>query len=143
MILLLCSCSAQKRLNRLLQGHPELIDSVNTELTIEKMIYEVDTIVMAGDTVTVALESLKHDTVFRVGRVTLKSTGGKISAYTKTDTLFQRDSVFFRMNIVVPGKVIKRSLHWWEITLLWTPIAVLLIILYNRTKAIGQKRAYL
>jgi hypothetical protein len=140
LVLLLASCSPQKRLARLLDKHPNLTDSVWTEIVLNKTITEIDTFTLPGDTVSVPYEVLKRDTVFKVGRVTLSSSGGKISAYTKPDTFIQRDTIRFKEVVRLPTKVIVRPWKLWQSIVFWLPIFLLGFILYKRAQLLRRKR---
>jgi len=140
LLLLLASCSPQKRLTRLLDRHPNLTDSVWTEIVLNKTITEIDTFTLPGDTVSVPYEVLKRDTVFKVGRVTLTSSGGQISAYTKPDTFYQTDTIVFSEVVKLPAKVIVRPWKLWQSIVFWLPTFLLGFILYQRAKYLRRKR---
>lgn len=129
--LLMCSCNAQHRFNRLVKKHPQFIDSLKTTVVFEKTFTETDTFIVKGDTISLPFAVLQRDTVFKSGRVTLRSKGGIISTYTKTDTFLQRDTLRIKETITISGKFVKRPWKTWEFIVFWLPIAVLGLMIYR------------
>lgn len=133
-VLILAGCSPQKRLARIIKNHPGLTDSVWTKIVLKETITEIDTFTLPGDTVSVAVEVLLRDTIFKQGRVTLASSGGRVSAFTKADTFLQRDTVYFNKTIQVPARVIKRPWRAWEYFVFWLPIILLSVVIYRHAR---------
>lgn len=98
---MLASCSPQKRLNRIIRNHPELADTAFVTSTI----YDKDTFIVEGDTIEKPISFFFRDTVFKSGRLTLRSKAGKISAFVPTDTFYQVDT----LKIEIPVRVVKTT----------------------------------
>jgi len=132
-LLLMCSCSAQKRLNRLVRKNPEL---VKTEIITHR-----DTIVVQG---------VKVDTVFSfkefythvLDTLRIEKDHFRVDIYhdTVTNQIFidgECDTVHvpYEVQIEVPT-IIMEELSWWKRNSWWIYLAiagaVALYILYKR-----------
>ena len=127
--LILLACNSQRQFDRIVKKHPEYLNKYadTVSFTFRDTIQDLDTFVVKGDTVRVPSYVLKTDTFFTKGRVTLKSRNGWVSAHTKTDTFFQRDTI--KIEIKSKAKVfrVKEPVNKY---LIWTTVAlgVLLIL---------------
>ena len=131
LILLLVSCSPQKRLNRLITKNPNLI--------------QLDTLIVKD---TIVIESFNYDTVttFKYSDTTIIVNTEKVLARYYYDTLRQEiwheieckeDTIFYE-KLVPVEKVIYKELSFWEKyqTLIYILLAlfVLLVIYKKLTK---------
>ena len=131
LILLLVSCSPQKRLNRLISKNPNLI--------------QLDTLIVRD---TIVIESFNYDTVttFKYSDTTIIVNTEKVLARYYYDTLRQEiwhqieckeDTIFYE-KLVPVEKVIYKELSFWEKyeTLIYILLAlfVLLVIYKKLTK---------
>lgn len=117
-MVILTSCTPQKRLQRLLDKHPDLIHRLDT--TIHDTIIHTDTITIKGDSIntSVFLDSLS--TMFQniysdsIYSLSMAKVDGKIKTklivkdrvVTKTDTLIKE--------ITVPAKVVTIERAWQD-----------------------------
>ena len=131
LILLLVSCSPQKRLNRLISKNPDLI--------------QLDTLIVRD---TIVIESFNYDTVttFKYSDTTIIVNTEKVLARYYYDTLRQEiwheieckeDTIFYE-KLVPVEKVVYKELSFWEKyeTLIYILLAlfVLLVIYKKLTK---------
>lgn len=131
LILLLVSCSPQKRLNRLISKNPDLI--------------QLDTLIVRD---TIVIESFNYDTVttFKYSDTTIIVNTEKVLARYYYDTLRQEiwheieckeDTIFYE-KLVTVEKVVYKELSFWEKyeTLIYILLAlfVLLVIYKKLTK---------
>ncbi len=131
LILLLVSCSPQKRLNRLISKNPDLI--------------QLDTLIVRD---TIVIESFNYDTVttFKYSDTTIIVNTEKVLARYYYDTLRQEiwheieckeDTIFYE-KLVQVEKVVYKELSFWEKyeTLIYILLAlfVLLVIYKKLTK---------
>ena len=131
LILLLVSCSPQKRLNRLITKNPDLI--------------QLDTLIVRD---TIVIESFNYDTVttFKYSDTTIIVNTEKVLARYYYDTLRQEiwheieckeDTIFYE-KLVPVEKVVYKELSFWEKyeTLIYILLAlfVLLVIYKKLTK---------
>ena len=131
LILLLVSCSPQKRLNRLITKNPDLI--------------QLDTLIVRD---TIVIESFNYDTIttFKYSDTTIIVNTEKVLAKYYFDTLRQEiwhqieckeDTIFYE-KLVPVEKVVYKELSFWEKyeTLIYILLAlfVLLVIYKKLTK---------
>ena len=128
LILLLVSCSPQKRLNRLITKNPDLI--------------QLDTLIVRD---TIVIESFNYDTVttFKYSDTTIIVNTEKVLAKYYYDTLRQEiwhqieckeDTIFYE-KLVPVEKVVYKELSFWEKYSLLIYIALalfVLLIIYKR-----------
>jgi len=115
------------RLKRLTTRHPELLD---TTYVTEK-VTEIDSFIVKGDTISVPVNVLLRHTVFKTGRLTLKSKGGMVSAEVPTDTFIQRDTITFTYP-VIKYKECSGKVPSWLFILLGAITAGLLVFFIKR-----------
>jgi hypothetical protein len=131
LLLLLVSCTPQKRLNRLITKHPNLI--------------QLDTLIVRD---TIVIESYNYDTIttFKYSDTTIIVNTEKVLARYYYDTLRQEiwheieckeDTIFYE-KLVPVEKVVYKELSFWEKyeTLIYILLAlfVLLVIYKKLTK---------
>jgi len=128
LILLLVSCSPQKRLNRLITKHPNLI--------------QLDTLIVRD---TIVIESFNYDTVttFKYSDTTIIVNTEKVLARYYYDTLRQEiwheieckeDTIFYE-KLVTVEKVVYKELSFWEKyqTLIYILLGLfILLVLYKK-----------
>jgi len=128
LILLLVSCSPQKRLNRLITKHPNLI--------------QLDTLIVRD---TIVVNSYNYDTIttFKYSDTTIIVNTEKVLAKYYYDTLRQEiwhqieckeDTIFYE-KLVPVEKVVYKELSFWEKYSLLIYIALalfVLLIIYKR-----------
>ena len=128
LLLLLVSCTPQKRLNRLITKHPNLI--------------QLDTLIVRD---TIVIESFNYDTVttFKYSDTTIIVNTEKVLAKYYFDTLRQEiwhqieckeDTIFYE-KLVPVEKVVYKELSFWEKYSLLIYIALalfVLLIIYKR-----------
>ena len=128
LILLLVSCSPQKRLNRLISKNPNLI--------------QLDTLIVRD---TIVIESYNYDTVttFKYSDTTIIVNTEKVLARYYYDTLRQEiwhqieckeDTIFYE-KLVPVEKVIYKELSFWEKyeTLIYILLALfMLLVIYKK-----------
>ena len=128
LILLLVSCSPQKRLNRLITKNPDLI--------------QLDTLIVRD---TIVIESFNYDTVttFKYSDTTIIVNTEKVLARYYYDTLRQEiwheieckeDTIFYE-KLVPVEKVVYKELSFWEKyeTLIYILLALfVLLVLYKK-----------
>ena len=128
LLLLLVSCTPQKRLNRLITKHPNLI--------------ELDTLIVRD---TIVIESYNYDTIttFKYSDTTIIVNTEKVLAKYYFDTLRQEiwhqieckeDTIFYE-KLVPVEKVVYKELSFWEKYSLLIYIALalfVLLIIYKR-----------
>lgn len=132
LILLLIACSPQKRLNRLIDKHPELLQQDTLNLVIHD---------------TVVIESVSHDTTTQLiyHDSTIIVNNEKVFAKYYYDTITREfhhyveckgDTVTVIKEIAVPfEKVVVVELTWWEKwrdTIIIVGIIILLLILFKK-----------
>ena len=132
LFLLFCSCSPQKRLNRIIKNHPELL--------------EQDTITIVD---TVVIESYTFDTItqIRLHDSTIIVNNERIFAKYFYDTLRQEiiheiqckdDSIIIERQIPVE-KIVYRDLSWWQKyrdLLIIIAIIILALVVFKNFKKI-------
>lgn len=128
LLLLLVSCTPQKRLNRLITKHPNLI--------------QLDTLIVRD---TIVIESFNYDTIttFKYSDTTIIVNTEKVLAKYYFDTLRQEiwhqieckeDTIFYE-KLVPVEKVVYKELSFWEKYSLLIYIALalfVLLIIYKR-----------
>ena len=128
LLLLLVSCTPQKRLNRLITKHPNLI--------------QLDTLIVRD---TIVINSYNYDTIttFKYSDTTIIVNTEKVLAKYYFDTLRQEiwhqieckeDTIFYE-KLVPVEKVVYKELSFWEKyqTLIYIALALfVLLIIYKR-----------
>jgi hypothetical protein len=130
-LLLLASCSPQKRFQRLIEKNPELIKELDTKVIIRDTIVKTDTIFIKGAVVEtqVNIDSIigKYTEVYddslvsiSVSLTSLKQLKTKVHI---KDRLFTRtDTIYYEKEIIVPAKVIENKRWMWAFILSWVVI---------------------
>ncbi len=117
-ILSVAACSPQKRLNRIVRNHPELLQK--DTITIVDTIYgwEYDTIVKFGTNDTVIIKK--------------ENTTVTIYKYFNTDSIYvgvETDTIFKEIKVPVEKIVVEKKNDWEQILIFIGAILILLIIL--------------
>ena len=113
-ILLLTSCSAGKRMHRILKNHPELVSQLTTRVTIRDTIINVDTAYLEGhrDTFTIT-----RDTFIETEKLIIRWFKNELDVEVKPDTLILRDTIPYETIVEVEGKVVTTMYTpkwvWW------------------------------
>ena len=127
-VVLLFSCSPQKRLNRLVKKHPSLV-----ELDTIKIIDTVITPTIQHDTTTVFKVST-HDTVINNEKVFLKYFYDTLTREIHHEYICFGDTII-QEKIVPIEKVVYKELDWWEKyqSLIYIGLALfVLLVIYKR-----------
>ncbi|MHA1166312.1 MAG: hypothetical protein ACTSRU_00710 [Candidatus Hodarchaeales archaeon] len=108
LLISLTACSPVKRLNRLIDKHPELIrtETVTIRDTVEVVVPEVK-----HD--TMFLEKSLHDTVF-IQKDRLKIKIWKVSDTIRVEGECETDTIRLVREIEVPVKYYKDDYKWWH-----------------------------
>ena len=124
-IVMMCACSPQKRLNRLISNHPELIKN--------DTIYKNDTTVIFGATTdTVILDGVTKDTIIiREKQLTVKYYNDGTTVYIKgvCDTIIKIKKVIQTINTVTVQKLTKQQRFWFLVgENIWLIILILVAV---------------
>lgn len=106
-VVLLFSCSPQKRLNRLVKKHPSLV-----ELDTIKIIDTVITPTIQHDTTTVFKVST-HDTVINNEKVFLKYFYDTLTREIHHEYICFGDTII-QEKIIPIEKIVYKEINWWE-----------------------------
>ena len=132
LILLLVACSPQKKLNRLINKHPELL----TQDTLNLVIH--DTIVVEKYNYDTITQLSYHDSTIVVNneKVYLKYFYDTLTKEIYHEVTCYGDTVYFIKEVqVLVDKVIVEELTWWEKwrdTIIVISIIILLLFLFKK-----------
>jgi len=132
LILLLVACSPQKKLNRLINKHPELL----TQDTLNLVIH--DTIVVEKYNYDTITQLSYHDSTIVVNneKVYLKYFYDTLTKEIYHEVTCYGDTVYFIKEVqVLVDKVIVEELTWWEKwrdTIIIISIIILLLFLFKK-----------
>jgi len=132
LILLLVACSPQKKLNRLINKHPELL----TQDTLNLVIH--DTIVVEKYNYDTITQLSYHDSTIVVNneKVYLKYFYDTLKKEIYHEVTCYGDTVYFIKEVqVFVDKVIVEELTWWEKwrdTIIIISIIILLLFLFKK-----------
>jgi hypothetical protein len=131
-LILLCNCSPQKRLNRLIKKHPELTETSYDTIRLH------DTIYVENYDTTILNNIIKHDTTIIVNN-------DRTFARYYYDTLRQEiyheitcigDTVYYYKEIPYETqKIVFKELSWWERwgnTIIIAGLLILALIVFKR-----------
>lgn len=125
LLLLMFSCSPQKRLQRLIQHHPELMER-------DTMIVEVhDTIFVESSSIDTITQFFHSDTITVINseKLTLKYFYDTITKNIYHDVLVKTDTIFYQTEIPIEvERVVIKELTWWEKNNQWI---IFLIVLFT------------
>jgi len=125
-IVVMFSCSPQKKLQRLVNKHPELMQKDTIFVEIHDTIYIEST---SFDTVTQFFHS-DTITVINSERLTLKYFYDTITKNIYHDVLIKKDTIFYEREISVPiEKIVIQELTWWQKNNQWVIFLVVLFTL--------------
>lgn len=137
------SCSPQKRLNRLVRKHPQLIRSLDTTVFVRDTVYQLSKFYYKGFKDSF---ELNKDSVLKTAKYRLSKLGEKYSLQVYPDTLFRIDTFFWEKILKIPGKIIDLTPGWikWihenqvpiAFAMLWTAF---LTLVYRSRKSGGSK----
>lgn len=99
----LCSCTPQKRMQRLLKKHPELVTVVDVDTLIRDTIIEKDTFISKEYKDSFIMAT---DTVIETHRVIVERINNKFNVIVKPDTIIALDTIFYTKEVKVKGKVV-------------------------------------
>ena len=132
LILLLVACSPQKKLNRLINKHPELL----TQDTLNLVIH--DTIVVEKYNYDTITQLSYHDSTIVVNneKIYLKYFYDTLTKEIYHEVTCYGDTVYFIKEVqVFVDKVIVEELTWWEKwrdTIIIISIIILLLFLFKK-----------
>ena len=132
LILLLIACSPQKKLNRLISKHPELLQKDTLNLVIH------DTIIVESIHYDTTTQLYYHDSTIVVNneKVYLKYFYDTLTREIFHEVTCYGDTVFYTKEVpVVVEKVVVEELTWWEKwrdTIIIVGIVILLLILFKK-----------
>lgn len=125
-IVVMCSCSPQKKLQRLVKKHPELMQKDTMIVEVRDTIYIEST---SFDTIT----QLFHSDTIQVidnSTLTLKYFYDTITKNIYHDVLIKNDTIYYETQIPVEvERVVIQELSWWEKNNQWVIFLVVLFIL--------------
>jgi len=125
-IVVMFSCSPQKKLQRLVNKHPELMQKDTMFVEIHDTIYIEST---SFDTITQLFGS---DTIITIDNstLTLKYFYDTITKNIYHDVLIKKDTIFYEREISVPiEKIVIQELTWWQKNNQWVIFLVVLFTL--------------
>ena len=102
-LLLVVSCTPQKRMQRLLRKHPNLISVVDRDTTIRDTIIEKDTFISKEYKDSFIIN---RDTVIETHRVIVERIKDKFRVIVKPDTIIALDTIYYTKEVKVKGKVV-------------------------------------
>ena len=121
-LLFLVSCTPQKKLQRLIEKHPELIHTLDTQFTIHDTIIKKDTILVEGMTVVAPfnIDSLtrKYTDIYEDSFVSISLSLDslkqlKTKVKVKDRLITRTDTIYYTKEITVPAKVVVHENKWW------------------------------
>lgn len=125
-IVVMCSCSPQKKLQRLVKKHPELMQK-------DTMIVEVrDTIYIESTSFDTITQLFGSDTIITIDNstLTLKYFYDTITRNIYHDVLIKNDTIYYETQIPVEvERVVIQELSWWQKNNQWVIFLVVLFIL--------------
>jgi uncharacterized protein YdcH (DUF465 family) len=138
---LLASCSPQKRFQRLIEKHPELIKELDTKVTIRDTIVKTDTIFIKGKTVEVKtnVDSLirKYTQIYDDSLVSISVSLDSLKQLkTKVhikDRFFARtDTIYYEKEVIVPAKMIENKNWMYAFIVSWIVIIGLTALYWRK-----------
>jgi hypothetical protein len=138
--LILASCTPQKRFQRLIEKHPELIKELDTKVTIRDTIVKTDTIFIEGavietqvniDSIVGKYTEVYNDSLVSVSMALDSLKQLKTKVHIK-DRLFTRtDTIYYEKEILVPAKMIENKNWMYAFIVSWI-VVICLTALYWR-----------
>ena len=131
-LIFICSCSPQKKLQRLINKHPELL----TQDTLNLIIH--DTVIVEKYNYDTITQLSYHDSTIVVNneKVYLKYFYDTLRKEIYHEVICYGDTVYFTKEVqVVVEKVIIEELTWWEKwrdTIIIIGIIILLLFLFKK-----------
>lgn len=141
LLLLLASCTPQKRFQRLIKKHPELIKTLDTKVIVKDTIIRTDTFFVEGaivevpfnvDSLTSKYSEIYNDSLVsvKVALSSLKKVKAKI--HIKDRLFIKTDTIHFTKEIIVPAKVVENKNWMWAFIVSWIVMAALIILYWKR-----------
>ena len=96
-LILVCGCTPQKRLDRLVNKYPGLINSYT--VTIKDTIIKKDTFILKQKIDSFVFNT---DTVIDTKFFYIEKKNNSVKIITKQDTLYFTDTIFYEKNVPVP-----------------------------------------
>lgn len=124
-MMVLMSCSAQKRYERLIRKHPELIET-DTVTVIDTLIREVKVPVPEFKDSFI----ISHDTIIETEKLIIERRGDFFGVTVKPDTLTVRDTI--RREVKVPGRIVTLKETKWTITWIISVVALIIGMMIRR-----------
>ncbi len=137
----LASCSPQKRFQRLIEKHPELIKELDTKVTIRDTIVKTDTIFIKGAVVEtqVNIDSIidKYTEVYNDSLVSISVSLDSLKQLkTKVhikDRFFARtDTIYYEKEVIVPAKMIENKNWMYAFIVSWIVIIGLTALYWRK-----------
>lgn len=141
LLLLLASCTPQKRFQRLIEKNPELIKTLDTKVIVNDTIIRTDTIFIQGAVVEVPfnVDSLKKEytEVYEDSLVSISLSLDslkkiKTKVHIKDRLFIKTDTIHFTKEIIVPAKVVENKNWMWAFIVSWIVMAALIILYWKR-----------
>lgn len=138
---LLASCSPQKRFQRLVAEHPELIKELDTKVTIRDTIVKTDTIFIKGAVVEtqINIDSIinKYTEVYDDSLVSISVSLDSLKQLkTKVhikDRFFARtDTIYYEKEVIVPAKMIENKNWMYAFIVSWIVIIGLTALYWRK-----------
>lgn len=114
LIIVLSSCSPQKRLAGILKRNPDLINRFETNVTIRDSFYSTNSFYTPGSNDTF---NLNGDTVIGNSDYQFKRKGNLFNLQIYPDTFISRDTFYSEHHVAIPGKVIDLTPDWLKIVI--------------------------
>jgi hypothetical protein len=140
-LLSLASCSPQKRFQRLIEKHPELIKELDAKVTIRDTIVKTDTIFIKGAVVEtqVNIDSIidKYTEVYDDSLVSISVSLDSLKQLkTKVhikDRFFARtDTIYYEKEVIVPAKMIENKNWMYAFIVSWIVIIGLTALYWRK-----------
>lgn len=113
-LILFASCSPQKRMQRLLKKHPNLITTVDKDTTIRDTITEIDTFISEIHSDSFII---KTDTIIKTNKLTIERFKDKFKVIVQPDTFIVLDTIYYINTVKVKGEVLTvfktPKWFWW------------------------------
>lgn len=132
-ISVLFSCSPQKKLQRLVDKHPELLQKDTLQVKVS------DTIIIESQIHDTISQFFYNDTIKIIdnSKVLVKYYVDSVTKVIYAEAEVKQDTIFYETEVpVIVEKVIIKELTWWERHRSWIiPLIVVLVILTILKKA--------
>lgn len=111
LLILMSSCSPQKRITRLVKKHPHLIATYNTKANIRDTFYIENIKILPGKDYYF---SVARDTTFIIQKDSIFVKGKNVRIVSPKDTIRFKDTVYLDKVYEIEGKAIITEPPWWQ-----------------------------